>query len=130
MGFSFRVAPGLRIQASGLARESVLVSGCGRPVFVSAVAGRAHPLAWDRFRATIQLTAAVIGGAEPAGTSMAARGRQLKQATRPQQARELTEAVEAIANVRRAEFLVATAPVGPPPAPTDQTAIRKGNTHE
>lgn len=68
MGFSLRVAPGLRIRASGLVRESVLVSGCGRPVFVSTLAGRAYLLVWGRFRSTIQLTEAVIGGAEPAWT--------------------------------------------------------------
>jgi hypothetical protein len=130
MGFSLRVAPGLRIRASGLVRESVLVSGCGRPVFVSTLAGRAYLLVWDRFRSTIQLTEAVIGGTEPARTSTAARGRQLKQAARSQQARELTEAFEAIANVRRVEFPVATAPVVPAPAPTDQAAIRKRHRQE
>ena len=130
MGISFRVAPGVRIRASSLAGESVQVSGCGRPVFISALARRAYLPVWDRFRSTSQLTEAVIGGAEPARTSMAARGRQPKRAARAQQARELAEAFEAIANVHRTGFPAAAAPVGPAPAPTDQTAIRRRHKQE
>jgi hypothetical protein len=125
MGFSFRVVPGVLIRPSSLAGESVQVSGCGRSAFISALTGRAYLPAWDQFRSAIQLTEAVIGGAEPARISMAAPGRQSKQAVRSRQARELAEAFEAIASVHCAGFPVATAGVGPAPAPTDQAAMRR-----
>jgi hypothetical protein len=129
MSFSFKVAPGVRIRASsrGLRtsvgpRAARVHFGAGRTGVSTGVGPVSlyHSVGGSRGR---QRGAATR-------TSVAALERQLKQAARLQQARELAEAFEAIANVHREEFPVATAPGAPEPAPIDQDAIRTRHEQE
>jgi hypothetical protein len=128
MGFSFKVAPGVPIRASSLAGESVQVSGRGRQMFVSALAGRAYLPVWHWFRSTSQLAEAATGGA---GAYLDGSPRAAAEAgsTGPA-ANEFAEAFEALANVHRTASPVTAAGVGPAPSPTDQAAIRRRRKQE
>jgi hypothetical protein len=129
MGFSFKVAPGVRIRASnrGL-RASVgprvarVHVGAGRTSVSSGLGPVSlyHTVGKGRGRQS----------SGPTRTSIAAYERQLRQAAKLQQASELADAFQAIMNVHREEFSAVTPPVAPPPPPVDQDEIRKRHEQE
>jgi hypothetical protein len=124
VGFSIKVAPGVRVRASSRGvrasvgpRAARVHFGAGRPG-ISTGAGPVslyYSAGGTRHRTQ--------GGSTR--TSAAARERQLRQAARSQQAAELATAFEAIMAVHREEFPIATPPVAPEPPAIDQDAIRK-----
>jgi ribosomal protein L7/L12 len=124
MGFSIKVAPGVRVRASsrGLRasvgpRAAGVHFGAGRP----GISSGAGPV--TLYHSVGGIRRKPQGGSSR--TSAAARERQLRQAARSQQAAELAEAFHAIMAVHREEFPVVIAPVAPEPPPVDQNAIHK-----
>jgi hypothetical protein len=123
MGFSIKVAPGVRVRASsrGLRasvgpRAARVHFGAGRP----GISTGAGPV-------TLYYSAGGTHRGRPGGsarTSAAARERQLRQAAKSQQAAELAAAFDAITSVHREDFRASTAPVAPEPPLVDQSAIR------
>jgi hypothetical protein len=129
MGFSFKVAPGVRIRASnrGLRasvgpRAARIHVGGGRTSVSSGLGPVTlyHTVGSGRRRQ--------FSG--PTRTSLAAHERQLRQAARLQQAAELAAAFQAIMNVHRQEFPAVTPPVAPAPPPVDQEGIRRRHEQE
>jgi len=117
VSFSIRLAPGLRVRASsrGLRvsagpRASRLHLGAGTPG-ISTGAGR-----FGYYHS--------LGGGTGRTRSIAARQRQLADASKHEQAEALLAAFQAILALHREAFVPAVAPVAEPSAPVDEHAIR------
>lgn len=116
MGFSVKLAPGVRVRASsrGLRtsigpREARLHVGAGRTGFSTGVG----PVSYYTS----------IGGSSRSRSSTGASTRGLAAAAKAEQAKELGEAVLAILALHRAEFPPGQRPIAPPPPPIDHEAI-------
>jgi hypothetical protein len=128
MGFSFKVAPGVRVRASSRGirtsvgpRAARVHFGTGRTAFSSG----AGPVTF--------YTRAGGGTRRSSGVAsyqrqQAAYARQEAKEQKLQQARDLLAAFEDIMNLHRAEFPPARPAVAPPAPPVDAVAIR--NAHE
>jgi hypothetical protein len=125
MGFSFKVAPGIRVRASSRGvrtslgpRAARVHVGTGRTGFSTGVG-------------PVSLYGSTGGGRRrqrstgPSKTAVAARERQLRQTQKAQQAAELKAAFDAIENLHRQEVTPAAVPVAPAPVPVDEAAIRR-----
>jgi outer membrane biosynthesis protein TonB len=125
MGFSFKVAPGIRVRATSHGvrtslgpRAARVHVGAGRTGFPSGIG-------------PVSLYTSSGGGrrrsrsAVPSKTSVAAHERQLRQTQKSQQAAELTAVFDAIEGLHRQEVTPAVAPVAPASAPVDEAAIRR-----
>ncbi|WP_262285440.1 DUF4236 domain-containing protein [Micromonospora sp. MA102] len=127
VGFSIRLAPGVRIRASSRGiRTSVgprvarVHIGAGRTGFSSGVGpvGFYTPLGGGRRG----------GRAAPAASyqrQIAAQQRQAVQAQRMEEAGLLAQAFLRILDLHRVEFPAASRPIAPEPAPPDRAAIYK-----
>jgi hypothetical protein len=125
MGFSVRLAPGVRVRASSRGvrtslgpREARVHVGGGRTGFSTG----AGPFTYYTSGGTRRRTS------PGSRTGTATANRQLAAATRAaekhDQARALNEALQAILNLHRAEFPPAVPPTAPPPPPIDLDALR------
>jgi hypothetical protein len=124
MGFSFKVAPGVRVRASSHGvratvgpRAARVHVGTGRTGFSTGVG-------------PVSLYKSAGGGRRPQNvgqsrSSVAAHERQLRQAQKAQQAAELKAAFDAIENLHRQEVIPTTPPVAPTPAPVNEAAIHR-----
>lgn len=132
MGFSFKVAPGVRIRASsrGLRasvgpRAARVHFGAGRPglstgfgpvtFYQSTGGGRARRGG---------------GGGGPSRTSIAAYERRMRQAQKLEQAQDLLTAFEHILTIHRQEFAPASPPVAPEPDPLNEQEVRRRHEEE
>jgi hypothetical protein len=130
MGFSFKVAPGVRIRASSRGirtsvgpRAARVHVGGGRTGFSSG----AGPVSFYTS----------LGGGRRGGDrsgsrapSMASYQRQLAAAEKAEEAQRLAAAFQEILNVHRTEFPPAVAPVAPPPSLPDARAVRRRHERE
>lgn len=119
MGFSVRVAPGIRVRASS---RGVRTSLGPRAARLHVAAGRttfstgAGPVSYS--------TSLGHGRSGPrAGTTSAASTRQLAQAAKAEEAQGILAALDALAGLHREEFTLARRPVAPPPPPVDLPAL-------
>lgn len=122
VGFSVRIAPGVRVRASSRGvrtsigpRAARVHVGGGRTGFSTGVG----PLTY--------YTSAGSSRRPSSRTGTATANRQLASAARAadkvEQARVLADALDAVLNVHREEFADASRPVAPPPPPVDTAAI-------
>ncbi len=124
MGFSIRVAPGVRVSASsrgvrtsvGTRAARVHVGG-GRPGISTGVG----PV---RYYSSLGGGSASSGGGR-ATSSTSGMSRQLAAAARAQEAQEIQDAFMAISDLHRPGFPSAQRPVAPPPPPVDVDALRE-----
>ncbi len=125
MGFSVRIAPGVRVRASSRGvrtsigpRAARVHVGGGRTGFSTGVGPVSYYTSAGGGR----------GGGRRSGAGTASANRQLAAASRAadklEQARALFDALDAIMNVHRAQFTSATHPVAPAPPAIDVAAIR------
>lgn len=119
MGFSVRVAPGIRIRASSRGirtsigpRAARLHVGSGRPG-VSTGFG------------PVGFYTSLGGGRRTSGHAPTAAGRSVAAAAKAEAAQELAQALQAIENLHRAEFTVSEKPVAPEASSPDAAAIRR-----
>lgn len=124
MGFSFKVAPGVRVRASSRGvRASVgprgarVHFGSGRTGFSSG----AGPVSFYTSLGGSQ-GARRGGGRQP---SIASYQRQLAAAQKAEDAQRLAAAFQQILNLHRAEFPPAARPVAPSPTPPDEKEMRR-----
>jgi hypothetical protein len=116
MGFSFEVAPGIRVRANS---HGVHTSIGSRPAWVTAEAG--GPVTLYRFTG---------GGrrpwsANPAQALAAHYERPAGPVQMARQAADLEAAFDAIENLHRQEIIAAVPPVAPAPAPVDGAVIHR-----
>ena len=124
MGFSFKVAPGVRIRASSrgvrtsVGSRSARVSfGAGRTSISSGVGPVSFSTSLGRSRAGSR-----SGGRQP---SIASYQRQLAAAQKAEEAQSLAAAFQEILDVHRAEFPPAVRPIAPAPPSPDEKEIRR-----
>lgn len=126
MGFSVKLAPGVRVRASSRGvrtslgpRAARLHVGGGRTGFSTGAGPVSYYTSAGGSRA---------GGTTRSGTGTAAANRQLAAASRAAdkqaQALALNDALRSILNVHQATFPPARRPVAPPPPPIDRSVIR------
>ena len=113
MGFSVRVAKGVRISASSRGVRTSVRAG---PVSYSVGSSR-------RGSSRSSYRGGATGGSTRA--SYAASQRQLREAAKLEQAQELRQAFERILNLHRQEFPGASRPVVSPPPALDESAVRQ-----
>jgi hypothetical protein len=125
MGFSFKVAPGVRIRASSRGirtsvgpRAARAHIGAGRTGFSSG----AGPVSFYTSLGGGRRGGRRSGSRAP---SMASYQRQLAAAEKAEEAQRLAAALQEILNVHRTEFPPAVAPVAPPPPLPDARAVRR-----
>ncbi|MEU8299749.1 DUF4236 domain-containing protein [Micromonospora sp. NPDC048909] len=132
MGFSIKLAPGVRIRASSRGiRTSVgpraarvhigggrtgISSGIGPVSFYSSLGGTTRRTSPSRSRTP-----------SPAAyqRQLAAQQRQVAQAQRAEEAQRLAQAFLRILQLHRVDFPTATRPIAPQPAPPDKATIYK-----
>lgn len=129
MGFYFKLAPGVRIRASS---RGLRASVGPRAARVHVGAGRAGI---STGAGPVTLYHSVGGGRRrrssgPSRTSIAAYERQMRQAQKLEQARELMAAFEHILNMHREDFTPVSPPIAPPPEPVDVGALRQRRERE
>jgi hypothetical protein len=112
MGFSVRVAKGVRISASSRGVRTSVRAG---PVSYSVGSSRRRS-SRSSYRGT-------TGGSTRA--TYAGSQRALQEAAKHEQAQELRQAFERILNLHRQEFPPASQPVVSPPPALDESAVRK-----
>ncbi|SCE94435.1 hypothetical protein GA0070214_103480 [Micromonospora chaiyaphumensis] len=128
MGFSIKLAPGVRIRASSRGirtsvgpRAARIHVGGGRTGFSSGVG-------------PVGFYSSLGGGRRSGGRSSSAAGyqrqlaaqqRQAAQAQRAEEAQRLAHAFQRILELHRVDFPAAARPIAPPPAPPDRDGIRK-----
>jgi hypothetical protein len=125
MGFSFKVAPGVRIRASSRGirtsvgpRAARVHFGSGRP----GISSGAGPVSFYTS----------LGGGRRGGSrggrrppSIASYQRQLAAAQKAEEAQRLAAAFQEILNVHRTEFPPVVRPVAPPPSLPDARTVRR-----
>lgn len=124
MGFSVRIAPGVRVRASSRGvrtsigtRTARIHIGAGRTTF-SAGAGP--------FRYSTGSSgggSASVRRSAPASTSRTTM--TLAQAAKAEEAERLRDAIEAITTIHQETFALAEKPLSPPPPPVDGEAIHR-----
>lgn len=130
MGFSFKVAPGVRIRANsrGLRtsvgpRAARVHFGAGRP----GISTGAGPVTLYHSMGTGQGQRRSSG---PSRTSLTAYERQVRQAEKVEQATELVAAFQHILSLHQQDFPPACPPVAPEPHQIDEDAIRQRHERE
>ena len=121
MGFSVRVAPGIRVRASS---RGVRTSLGPRTARIHVGGGRT---ALSTGAGPFSYSTSVGGGSRPSprpGT--AASSRQLAQAAKAQEAQALLTAMQAITALHHQEFTPAQRAVAPPPPPVDVAVLEAG----
>lgn len=129
MGFSIKLAPGVRVRASSRGIRTSLGPRAARVHIGGGRAGFSTGVGPVGFYTS-------LGGGRRGGTSgprtspavayqrqLAAQQRQAVAAQRAEQARELADAFLRILNLHRAGFPPASPPVAPAPLPPDRAAI-------
>lgn len=127
MGFSVRIAPGVRVRASSRGvrasfgpRAARVHVGGGRAGFSSG----AGPLSYyTSIGGSTRRTSATRSGTAPRRTTSRTTA-TLAQAAKAQEAGRLQEAIDAIFGIHHEEFPPATKPLAPPPPLVDAAAIR------
>lgn len=119
MGFSIRVAPGVRIRASS---RGVRTSIGPRAARIHVGAGRTR-ISTGVGPLTYSTTFSSSRPAPRTRTSSAASTRQLAQAAKAQEAQAILAALDAVARLHHEEFTPAQKPVAPPPPPVDIQAL-------
>lgn len=128
MGFSVRLAPGVRVRVSSRGvrtslgpRVARVHVGAGRPGFSTG----AGPVGYYTSLGGSRPRTSTGGGALPASRQLAAANRSTAAELKAEEGRRLNDALTAILNVHRADFPAAQRPVAPEPPPIDITAIRE-----
>ena len=130
MGFSFKVAPGVRIRASS---RGIRTSVGPRAARVHVGAGRTG---FSSGAGPVSFYTSLGGGRRGGGRSrsrppsMASYQRQLAAAEKAEEAQRLAHALQEILNVHRTEFPPAVAPVAPPPSMPDTGTVRRRHERE
>jgi hypothetical protein len=130
MGFSFKVAPGVRIRASS---RGIRTSVGPRAARVHVGAGRTG---FSSGAGPVSFYTSLGGGRRGGGRSssrppsMASYQRQLAAAEKAEEAQRLAHALQEILNVHRTEFPPAVAPVAPPPSLPDAGTVRRRHERE
>ncbi|MCU1370284.1 MAG: hypothetical protein JWO77_1478 [Ilumatobacteraceae bacterium] len=120
MGFSFRVAPGVRVRASS---RGVRASVGPRAARVHVGSGRtgvstgAGPVSYYTSVGGGGRRRSAVGGPGPSRTSIAAQQRQMVKAQKQQEASELADAIAGLTSLHHAPFDPSTAPIVEPVAP-------------
>src|SRR6266536_693357 len=125
MGFSFKVAPGVRIRASSRGVRTSVGPRAARVHFGSGRTG------FSSGAGPVSVYGSLGGGRGGGGRqpSIASYQRQLAAAQKAEEAQRLAAAFQQILNVHRAEFPPAVRPVAPSPAPPDEKEIRRRHEH-
>jgi hypothetical protein len=130
MGFSFKVAPGVRIRASSRGIRTSVGPRAAR-VHVGAgstgVSSGAGPVS---FYTSLGGGRRGSGRSRSRPPSMASYQRQLAAAEKAEEAQRLAHALQEILNVHRTEFPPAVAPVAPPPSLPDAGTVRRRHERE
>lgn len=130
MGFSFKVAPGVRIRASS---RGIRTSVGSRAARVHFGAGRTG---FSSGAGPVSFYISVGGGRRGGGRSgsrplsMASYQRQLAAAEKAEEAQRLAAALQEILNVHRTQFTAAAPPVALPPALPDAQTVRRRHERE
>jgi type II secretory pathway pseudopilin PulG len=130
MGFSFKVAPGVRIRASS---RGIRTSVGPRAARVHVGAGRTG---FSSGAGPVSFYTSVGGGRRGGGRSgsrppsMASYQRQLAAAEKAEEAQRLAAALQEILNVHRAEFPPAVPPMAPPPSLPDARTVHRRHERE
>jgi hypothetical protein len=130
MGFSFKVAPGVRIRASS---RGIRTSVGPRAARVHVGAGRTG---FSSGTGPVSFYTSLGGGRRGGGRSgsrppsMASYQRQLAAAEKAEEAQRLAAALQEILNVHRTEFPPAVRPVAPPPPVPDARAVHRRHERE
>ena len=130
MGFSFKVAPGVRIRASS---RGIRTSVGPRAARVHFGAGRTG---FSSGAGPVSFYTSVGGGRRGGGRSgsrppsMASYQRQLAAAEKAEEAQRLAAALREILNVHRTQFPAAAPPVAPPPSLPDAQTVRRRHERE
>lgn len=126
MGFSFKVAPGVRVRASSRGVRASVGPRAARVHFGSGGVGVSTGAG------PVSLYSS-LGGGRRAGksrASVAAQQRRLAAADKAEQARELADAFQAILNLHRADFSPAQRPQAPAPPPVSEGEVRRRHKRE
>lgn len=130
MGFSFKVAPGVRIRASSRGVRTTVSQRANRTHGISGRAGGAgggNGSGSGTFYTSLSGTRRRSSAGASRG-SVAAAQRRVRAAEKAQQAQELAYAFNTIMNLHRASFPPAQSPVAAaptPPGPADDNAVRE-----
>lgn len=131
MGFSVKLAPGVRVRASS---RGVRTSLGPRAARVHVGAGRTG---FSTGVGPVGYYTSVGGSRRRSGGGTGAANRQLATATKAaatqekaEEARRLADALTAVLDVHRADFPPAGRPIAPPPPPVDVAAFRARHVTE
>lgn len=124
MGFYFKLAPGVRVRANSRGLRASVGPRAARVHFGAGRTGVSTGVGPVSLYRSTGAGRKRSGGARSSQTSGAAYERQLRQAEKLEQARDLLEAFEHIMNIHRQEFAPASAPFLPMPEPVDEEVIR------
>jgi hypothetical protein len=128
MGFYFKLAPGVKIRATRTGLRASVGPRAARVHFGAGGTGLSTGVG------PVSLYHGVSGGrgrgAGPSRTSIATYERQLRQADKLQEARELQAAFQRILDLHREEFTPVTAPMAPSSQPIAASAVRKRHEQE
>lgn len=126
MGFSVKLAPGVRVRASS---RGIRTSIGPRAARIHVGAGRTG---FSTGAGPVGYYTSVGGGRSRSRSSTGSVNRQLAVAARQQaaeekleQGRQLADALAAITEIHHAEFPVTTRAIAPPPAPVDEAEVRR-----
>ncbi len=128
MGYSFKVAPGVRIRASSRGVRTSVGPRAARVHFGSGRTGFSSGAGPVSFYTSLggSRGGRRSGGRQP---SIASYQRQLAAAQKAEEAQRLAATFQEILNVHRAEFPPAIRPVAPSPTPPDEKEIRLRHEH-
>lgn len=126
MGFSVKLAPGVRVRASSRGirtsvgpRAARIHVGAGRTGFSTG----AGPVGYYTNVGSSRSRSRPSTGS--VNRQLAAAARQQAAADKLSQARQLADALIAITQIHHEEFPAATRPLAPPPSPVDENEIHK-----
>lgn len=128
MGFSVRMAPGVRVRVSSRGvrtslgpRVARVHVGAGRPGLSTGVG----PVGYYTSLGSSRRRTSTGGDTLAASRQLAAANGSTAAELKAEEGRRLNDALAAILNVHRAEFRPAERPVAPEPPPIDVAAIRR-----
>jgi len=129
MGFSAKIAPGVRVRASSRGvrtsigpRAARVHVGAGRTGFSTGVG----PVGFYAAAGKTRRRTTTSRGRSP---SVAQLQRQAAAAQKAQEAQRLAAVIRDILNVHRQEFPPVQRPIAPPPVPPDEKKIRAQHEH-
>ncbi len=122
MGFSFKLAPGVRIRASSRGIRTSIGPRAARLHFGG---GRAAGISTGAGPFSLYSSLGSRRRARSSGPTIAARQRQLAQAAKAAEAQELIAAFQAILALHRVEPQPVAPPIAPGPAPVNEAEIRR-----